>query len=332
MELGLVQKFGKDPCDVCLSRVTTSFIFSDSYSSWIHKKCTGRSGTLKPHPSFRCELCTRLTRPGDSRPISEVTVGMEKLEMVPYFCYLWDIVSSGYGCELTSIKKCPVTWGIFNEFLPISTSRSFPITYSGIVYTFCDRSAMLHVFKTWAPNSSDLHHWQRNDRAIAWWMCGVITKDQARLQGVLERMQCDDLEKVLRTHQLRWYGHVKHIDNWLKTVQKLNPRGGRGHGRSGKTRSEVSHMDCLALGLTETNPPIRTHRVVHFQPRSTPPLHWGWIKSNINYKLHWKWRLCCRMNFLIVEGLLLGYHLLFNRWRYISVMTEMTPEPFVLVV
>ena len=140
------------------------------------------------------------------------------------------LMSAGGGCELATITRCCVTWGKFNELLPIFPSRSFPITSRGGVYNLCVRSAMLHASETWAPTLSDLHQLKRNDQAMICWMCSVTTKDQVSSQDLLERMQLDDLAKVLCTHQLRWHGRVECSDGWLKKVQKLNPTGGHGRG------------------------------------------------------------------------------------------------------
>ena len=49
-------------------------------------------------------------------------------------------------------------------------------------------------------------------------------------------------KNVLRTHRLRWHGHVERSDGWLKKVQKLNPTGGRGRGLPKKTWTEVIDM------------------------------------------------------------------------------------------
>ena len=116
---------------------------------------------------------------------------------------------------------------------------------------------MLHASETWAPTASDLHRLQRNDRAMIRWMCGVKTKDGVSSENLLERMQLDDLIEVLRTRRLRWHGHVERSKGWIKKVQKLNPTGGRGRGRPKKTWTEVTDLDRLALGLTETQPSDR---------------------------------------------------------------------------
>ena len=169
--------------------------------------------SLIPAPGIQC---TRQARPEDDRPMTEVTEGRAKLEVVPSSCYLGDCLSSGGCCELDSITRCHVAWGKFNELLSVLTSRSFPITSRGRVYYSCVRSAMLHASETWAPTSSDLHHLQHNDPAMICWMCSVTTKDQVSSQDFLERMQLDNRARVLCTCSLRWYGHVEHSNAWLK--------------------------------------------------------------------------------------------------------------------
>ena len=62
-------------------------------------------------------------------------------------------------------------------------------------------------------------------------MCGVTTKDQVSSQDLLERIQHDDLTKVLRNRRFRWYVHEERCDGWLKKVQKINPAWSRVRGR-----------------------------------------------------------------------------------------------------
>ena len=69
---------------VCLKGVGTNSIFCGGCSSWILKKRSGIPGSLKPDTSFRCKRCTRQARPMDGRPMTEVTVGREKPEVVPW--------------------------------------------------------------------------------------------------------------------------------------------------------------------------------------------------------------------------------------------------------
>ena len=111
----LLQKPDKDPCAVCLKDIGTNSIFCGGCSSWVHKKCIGISGPLKPDPSFRYKRCTGQARPVDGRPMTEVTVVRDKLELGPPFCYLEHCLSSGGGCQLVSITRCRAVWSKFHE-------------------------------------------------------------------------------------------------------------------------------------------------------------------------------------------------------------------------
>ena len=84
-------------------------------------------GPLRPFPNFRCKRYTGQDRPIYGRPMAEATVGREKLEVVSSLCYLGDALSLGGGCELATITRCRVAWGIFNESCPSSPPAHFPL-------------------------------------------------------------------------------------------------------------------------------------------------------------------------------------------------------------
>ena len=50
-------------------------------------------------------------------------IGDEKLEVVPEFCYLRDILSADCGCELASITRCKCAWAKFRQLLPLLANR-----------------------------------------------------------------------------------------------------------------------------------------------------------------------------------------------------------------
>ena len=53
-----VHKSSKDHCGVYLMGISTNTGFCGGSSSWIQKKCSGTSCSLKPDPSFTCKRCT----------------------------------------------------------------------------------------------------------------------------------------------------------------------------------------------------------------------------------------------------------------------------------
>ena len=106
INLDVLKKSGKYPCGICQSGVGSSnAIFCGGCKRWVHKKCSGIKGPLHADPEFRCARCLGTARAIDEREVSEVEVGNEKLEVVPEFCYLADMLSAGGGCNHT-LQMC----------------------------------------------------------------------------------------------------------------------------------------------------------------------------------------------------------------------------------
>ena len=98
LDLDLLKKFGKDPCSVRQKGVGSNAISCGCCLCWIHKKCNGIKGPLRPYPDFRCTRCL-----GTAQPIE----GSKVDEAVSEFCYL----SAGGGCELAAVTCCKCAWG-----------------------------------------------------------------------------------------------------------------------------------------------------------------------------------------------------------------------------
>ena len=69
MNFGLLKKAGKNPCGVCQTGVVS---FCCGCLCWIHKKCIGMKGRLRPDPDFRCARCLGTAWPIDGRTVKEV--------------------------------------------------------------------------------------------------------------------------------------------------------------------------------------------------------------------------------------------------------------------
>ena len=82
INLDVLKKSGKYPCGVCESGVGSSnAIFCGGCKRWVHKKCSGIKGPLRPDPEFRGARCLGTARAINEREVSEVEVGNKKLEL-----------------------------------------------------------------------------------------------------------------------------------------------------------------------------------------------------------------------------------------------------------
>ncbi|XP_048579357.1 uncharacterized protein LOC125560947 [Nematostella vectensis] len=190
-DLNSLRDSRKFHCAVCRKGVRSNSIFCSGCSLWVHKKCSNIPGRLTPNPLFRC------------RPLAEVIVDEQRLEVVDSFCYLGDTICAGGGCEAAIITRTRSAWGKFKELLPVLSSKSLSLRTIGKVYSSCVRSAMLYAGECWAPKSSDLARLQRSERAILRWMCALKPKDDTSLSTIRDRLGIESLELALRKARLR---------------------------------------------------------------------------------------------------------------------------------
>ena len=149
-------------------------------------------------------------------------IGDEKLEVVPEFCYLGDMLSAGGGCELASITRCKCPWANFRQLLPLLANHHLSLLTRGCVYSICVRRAMLHAAETWPVTVSTLNRLRRNDLATIRWMCNIKTNDNVYSHSLLSKLGIRDVEIVLRTSRMRWFGHVERSVGWISQVRKLD--------------------------------------------------------------------------------------------------------------
>ena len=173
------------------------------------------------------------------------------------FCYLGDMLSAGGGCELAAITRCKCAWGKFRQLLPLLTNRHLPLQTRGKVYSSCVRSVMLHEAETWAMKVDTLNCLRRNDCAMIRWICNVRAKDEVSSDSLLTKLGIQDLDVVLRTSRMRWFGHVERSTGWIAEVRKLNVVAQKRSGRPRKSWDEVLENDRKKLGIDSADPQNR---------------------------------------------------------------------------
>ena len=226
-----------------------SFVMAASAGCIYYKKCSGIKARLLPESEFTCARCLGTARAIDGRQSLEVEVGNEKLEVVPEFCYLGDMLSAGGGCELAAITRCKCAWGKFRQLLPLLTNRQVPFLTRGKAYSSCVRSVMLHAAETWAMKADTLNRLRGNDRAMIRWVCNVKAKYEVSSDSLLTRLGIQDLNVVLRTGRMRWFGHVECSTGWISEVRKLNVVAQKRSGRPRKSWDEVIKNDRKKLDM-----------------------------------------------------------------------------------
>ena len=95
------------------------------------------------------------------------------------------------------------------------------------------------------------HH---NDTTMIRWICDTKDCDETPSASLLQKLGIVDITAVLRSRQLRWYGHVQGATSSMRSVTDLEIPSTIGWGRPRKTADVV----CLVL-IHKTLRFIKTH-------------------------------------------------------------------------
>ena len=70
---------------------------------------------------------------------------------------------------------------------------------------------MLHASETWALTTPVLQRLQRNDRAMIRQICNIKAADTSVVRSIdlLNRLDIESIDLILRERRMRWYGHVE---------------------------------------------------------------------------------------------------------------------------
>ena len=54
------------------------------------------------------------------------------------------------------------------------------------------------------------------------WICNFKANDEVSSDSLLSKLGLKDIDVVLRSSKMRWYGHVERIKGFISQVRKLN--------------------------------------------------------------------------------------------------------------
>ena len=90
------------------------------------------------------------------------------------------------------------------------------------------------------------------------WICNVKAKDEVSSDSILTKLGIQDLDVVLRTGRMRWFGHVECSTGWISEVRKLNVFAQKRSGRPTKSWDEVIKNDRKKLDMVSADPQNRS--------------------------------------------------------------------------
>ena len=103
-----------------------------------------------------------------------------------------------------------------------------------------------------------LNRLRRNDRAMVRWICNVKEKDRVSSDSLLTKLGIQDLDVVLHTSRMGWFGHEERSTGWTAEVCKLNVVAQKRSGKPRKSWDEVIGNDRKKLDMDSADPQNRS--------------------------------------------------------------------------
>ena len=86
------------------------------------------------------------------------------------------------------------------------------------------------------------------------WICNVKANDEVSSDSLLSKLGLQDIDVVLGSSRMRWYGHVERSKGWTAQVRKLNIVAQKRSGKPRKSWDEVLLVDRKKLGMDTADP------------------------------------------------------------------------------
>ena len=247
---GQAENSGMWPCAVCKKGVGANSIKCTVCKQWVHRRCSGLSGSLNIVVGFECRKC--VDGGGREEVREEMEIDCEgKVECVGKFCYLGDMIGCGGGAEEASRARVRCAWSKFRELCPILTARGASLKVKGKLYSMYVQCVMMYGSETWAMKVEDMQRLERTEKMMIRWMCGVTLKDRKTTEELRQRLGIVSVCDRVREGRLRWFGHVerKVEGDWVSACRNVTVAGERGRGRGRKTWKECVADDMRRMGL-----------------------------------------------------------------------------------
>ena len=90
------------------------------------------------------------------------------------------------------------------------------------------------------------------------WICNVKANDEVSSDSLLSKLGLQDIDVVLRSSRMRWYGHVERSKGLIAQVRKLNIVAQKRSGKPRKSWDEVLLDDRKKLGMDTADPQNRS--------------------------------------------------------------------------
>ena len=163
----------------------------------------------------------------------DVVIGGSVLKQVDWFEYLGVYFGTGNDMILELNHRISKFNGTLALLYPLLKDRNIPRKVKMIIYTNILRPILIYGHEAWALNTRLKSKLQTCEMRVLRVIMGVTRLDRLRNSDIRRELGVESLLTLIEKGQLRWFGHLKRMNNnrYARRYYEWTPLEGRGVGR-----------------------------------------------------------------------------------------------------
>lgn len=189
-----------------------------------------------------------------SREREEMEVNIEetRLKQVKKFNYLGVIIDEQGRLDEELKERIKKFTGNVSMLYPLLKERGIPREVKVLMYKTILRPILLYGSECWALNTIQKNKLEAVEMRVLRIIKGVTLRDRLRSREIREDLNIEPIIEYAERNQLRWYGHLKRMDEGerLRRMLEWRPEGRRRAGRPRKRWMEAVSEAIESRGRT----------------------------------------------------------------------------------
>jgi exonuclease III len=157
----------------------------------------------------------------------------EALQVAESFRYLGSTINSKGGIEEEINRRGQQGAGLYNVVRDLIWSRDVPVKCKKVIYNSYYVPVITYGAETWTMKKRDESRVQAMEMKFLRSMVGKTRKDKIRNEAIRERVGVEKLQGRIENSRMRWYGHMKRMDQDRipRRMHEMEMEGTRPRGR-----------------------------------------------------------------------------------------------------
>ena len=195
----------------------------------------------------------------------------EEIEVVSTFKYLGAVISKDGALDADITHRTQAAWASWRALTGVLHDRRMPLKLKAMLYTSVVRPALCYGSECWPMLVQHKRKMAVTEMRMLRRIAGISKMDHVPNIETRRKLNIPNIEDVLASNRLRWFGHTMRRDPESATRRALEMQlpGRRARGRPKMTWQRQVNVDMASRQLTSRD--TQNRLVWRTKTRPTPP-------------------------------------------------------------